>query len=364
MNAPKLSLPIAHWSLADQAALRMAMAPGLRRNRAGRAARWRPATVRTVTECVGCFLAFLAASANTVAAAGLGEVCTEERVDQWIAAMRGRNLMANTIQTRVISLQRGCWAMYPFSEWNWLKDIARDLPDGKLETRRRKMLKLRHSRELMELGVRLIVESETSRFCSHHRRHVQARSGMMIAFLASRPLRLKNFTSLRLGVHLTRQEDGRWRLQIPPTETKNSETIDDRLPEDIGLLLDRYLRVDRRSLLARGPCGLNSDEGYLWISEAGQPMTASSIRVRIKEQTFKAFGVAITPHRFRDAGATTIAIELPAEIGMALPLLGNRAMNTIEAHYNMATTLEAAQRLNESLEAIMRELGLSSKQVK
>ena len=112
-------------------------------------------------------------------------------------------------------------------------------------------------------------------------------------------------------------------------------------------MLDRYLKVDRPPLLARGPSGSNSDEGYLWISEAGRPMTSSSIRVRIKEQTFKAFGVAITPHRFRDAGATTIAIELPAEIGMALPLLGNRDMNTIEAHYNMATTLEAAQRLEQ-----------------
>jgi hypothetical protein len=42
--------------------------------------------------------------------------------------------------------------------------------------------------------------------------------------------------------------------------------------------------------------------------------------------------------------------------------VGDRATvppdKTIEAHYNMATTLQAAQRLIESLEATMRDLGL------
>jgi hypothetical protein len=83
--------------------------------------------------------------------------------------------------------------------------------------------------------------------------------------------------------------------------------------------------------------------------------------VRIKERTSKAFGVATTPHRFRDAGATTVAIERPAEMNMALALLGNRNANTIEAHYNMATSLEAAQRMNDSLAATMRDLGIAPK---
>ena len=123
------------------------------------------------------------------------------------------------------------------------------------------------------------------------------------------------------------------------------------------MLLDRYLEADRPALLARRQRS-DSDEDHLWISEDGLPMTFTGIRLRIKEQTFKAFGVAICPHRFRDAGATTIAIELPAEMGMALPLLNNRDEKTIEMHYNMATTLQAAQRLNESLEATLRDLGL------
>jgi len=48
-------------------------------------------------------------------------------------------------------------------------------------------------------------------------------------------------------------------------------------------------------------------------------------------------------------------------MNMALALLGNRNANTIEAHYNMATSLEAAQRMNDSLAATMRDLGIAPK---
>ena len=357
MNPPRLCLPVAAWSIADQAALRMATTPGLRCERAGRAARWRPATVKIMTEGVGSFLGYLAIAGTDVAAGDLAVLCTEGRVLDWIAGLMARKLAAHTIRFRVTGLKRGCEVMYPFSDWGWLKDVVAELPDGKLESRRRKIHQLRHSRELLELGVRLITQSLTRRVLRPHLRHVYARDGMLIAFLASRPLRIKNFTSLQLGRHLIRREDGRWRLHIDPTDTKNRETIDDVLPEDIGMLLDRYLEADRPALLARRQ-GSASDEDHLWISEDGLPMTFTGIRFRIKEQTFKAFGVAISPHRFRDAGATTIAIELPAEMGMALPLLNNRDEKTIEMHYNMATTLQAAQRLNESLESTLRDLGL------
>jgi len=49
MSGQRLCLPVADWSPEDQAALRMATTPGLRRARAGRAARLKPATVRIMT---------------------------------------------------------------------------------------------------------------------------------------------------------------------------------------------------------------------------------------------------------------------------------------------------------------------------
>jgi integrase len=361
MSSQRLFLRVSAWSPQDQAALRMATTPGLRRARAGRAARWRPATVRIMTEGVGSFLGFLALSGVAAAEAGLSALCTEASVLDWITALIERRLTAYTIRFRVTGLQRGCEVMYPFSDWRWLKEIVADLPDGRQESRRRKMHQIRHSRELLELGVRLITSALSGRYLRPHLRHVVARDGMMIALLASRPLRLKNFTDLRLGRHLIRQEDGRWRLLVPASETKNGQSIEDILPEDIGRLLDRYLAIDRPVLLACGPTTAGAQEDHLWISEDGLPMTSTNVRNRITLETFKAFGVAISPHRFRDAGATTIALEMPAQMDMALALLGDRDPNTIAEHYNMATTLQASLKLAESLEAMMRELGVRSR---
>ena len=44
------------------------------------------------------------------------------------------------------------------------------------------------------------------------------RDGLMLALLAARPLRLKNFTALRLGVHLRSTSDG-YLIDIPGNET-------------------------------------------------------------------------------------------------------------------------------------------------
>ena len=63
---------------------------------------------------------------------------------------------------------------------------------------------LRDSRELLQLGLELIKEAEETEFLRPHLRQVQLRDGLMIAFLALRPLRIKNFSSLQLGNHLVR----------------------------------------------------------------------------------------------------------------------------------------------------------------
>jgi hypothetical protein len=281
----------------------------------------------------------------------------EDNVLAWIAAMQARHLTANTIRFRVIGLLHGCQVMYPFENWAWLKEVIHDLPDGRLQSRRRKLPQLRDSRELLQLGMALIREAEDKQFLRSHLRQVQRRDGLMIAFLALRPLRVKNFSGLQLGRHLVRREDGRWRLRIPSEETKNYETIDDMLPDVLGSMLDRYLGYARPVLLSRR-AGDPSSETYLWISEDGLPCTATGIRLRIKEHTQRAFGVSISPHRFRDAGVTTIAMELPEHIDMGLALLGNRSRETMHAHYNMAGTNQAGLQLNVVLEGLMRELEL------
>jgi len=356
MSRPRYSIPPHQWSLHDQAALRLALMPGSRRQRTGRGAHWRPASVRTLCEGTSYFVAFAADNGIDVSRSALSEFCTVEGTWGWIDEMRFRGLAPATIRMRVVGLQRIVAVTYPFSCWRWLSDIVAELPDGRLESRRRKMPKIKHSRELLKLGVQLVAAAATSPFLRPHLRHVQVRDGVLIAFLALRPLRLKNLTGLRLGVHLRRQESGNWRINVPGSETKNRETIDWIVPEDLGLLLDRYLANERPALLARRCASSTETEDHLWISEDGLSLSYSNIAARVREHTLRAFGVVISPHRFRDAAATTATIEHPTNLRTALALLADRDPRTIQHHYDQANSLLASQKINRSVEVTKQEL--------
>ena len=358
MRGARLCIPLVDWSPQDQEAVRRARTPGLRRSGGGRAVSWRPTTLALMIEAVGHYLGFLSIAGVSLKAAALPALVREDKVLAWITAMQARHLTANTVRFRVTGLLHGCQVMYPFENWTWLKRVVRDLPDGRLQSRRRKLPQLRHSRELLRLGLDLILDAEERHFLRSHLRQVQRRDGLMIAFLVLRPLRIKNFSSLQLGRHLVRRGEGRWRLRITSDETKNRETVDDLLPDELGRMLDHYLAHDRPVLLGRRVSDPSS-ESHLWISEDGVPCTPTGIRVRINEHTLKAFGVSVSPHRFRDAGVTTIAMELPEHIDMGLALLSNRSRETMQVHYNMADTNQAGLRLIEAVEGLMKELELT-----
>ena len=356
MRRRRLSIPPDEWSLRDQTALRQALTPGSRRLRTGRGSHWRPASVETLCESTSYFAGFIAAAGVDVGNSTLSEFCTMERVWSWIDEMRDRSLAPATIKMRTVGLQQIMRVMYPFTSWGWLYDIVNELSDGLLESRRRKMPKIKHSRELLKLGVRLVIEAKTRAFIRPHLHHVQVRDGVIIVFLALRPLRLKNLTGLRLGVHLRRQESGTWRIQVSASETKNRETIDWVVPEDLALFLESYLAIDRPALLARRTGPGAESEDHVWISEDGLPLSYTNLSLRVRECTARAFGVSISPHRFRDAAATTATIEFPTNLRTALALLGDRDPHTIQHHYDQANSLVASQKVNDSVDATKQEL--------
>ena len=70
-------------------------------------------------------------------------------------------------------------------------------------------------------------------------------------------------------------------------------------------------------------------------------MTQMAIYDRVRARTKDQFGVAINPHLFRDAAATTMAIADPANVRLAAPLLGHRTFTTTERYYRQARALDA-----------------------
>jgi len=71
----------------------------------------------------------------------------------------------------------------------------------------------------------------------------------------------------------------------------------------------------------------------------------------IRNRTQAKFGKALTPHLFRHAAATSIAIEDPAHVRMSAAILGHSTLATTERYYNLATGLEALRRYQKTVQS-------------
>jgi integrase/recombinase XerD len=210
---------------------------------------------------------------------------------------------------------------------------------------RDKRARLRGADELLALGRDLMRRAETDDRHTERERARLYRDGLMIALLATRPLRLQNFVDLMLARHLVRRGDGWW-LEIPGPETKTDEPIDLPFPDDLVPALETYLAFWRPRLAAPAHVARSS---ALWLTQRGTPISAIHAYVRISELTKQAFGRPVNPHLFRDAAATTIAITKPEQVRIMGRLLGHRSLASSERYYNLARGAEAAQAWHQAL---------------
>ena len=89
--------------------------------------------------------------------------------------------------------------------------------------------------------------------------------------------------------------------------------------------------------------------------EIGTMLENGALASRIRKHTKEAFGASLPPHWFRDAAATSIAVEDPRHVCDAHHILGN-TLATTEKHYNQARSLEASRRHQAMLAAIRSSL--------
>jgi integrase/recombinase XerD len=188
---------------------------------------------------------------------------------------------------------------------------------------------------------------------SPRRRAVAYRDGLIVALLAARPLRRRNFATLELGRHLARAGEG-WRIVVPGEETKTGRPLDLLFPEVLMPALERYLAVHRPVLAMQPGRGRGKAGAALWLSAEGGPLSEVMLGYLVKERTRAAFGRAINPHLFRDAAATSLAIEDPARVRIAAQVLGHTAFATTERHYNLARSQDAASAWHQILGGLRR----------
>ena len=180
------------------------------------------------------------------------------------------------------------------------------------------------------------------------------RDGLMIAFLAARPVRISNLADIELDRHAERQGEFYW-LVYPAKEMKNRRALEFPLPREMTVSMQQYLELYRPLLLSRtGRWNRGSHDG-LWVSRDGSKLVRGRIREIVARHTERRIGWAINPHLFRDAAATSVAIEDPEHVGIVAAILGHGDYRTAERYYNQADALAASRRYHQVLESLRNQ---------
>lgn len=335
-------LPFDAWPDSDRTAWAAAIAEGDVIDGRGPAAHWATATRRTNIQHYARWLGFLLAEGCLQEQLRPEERVTRDAVRAYVARLKA-GIAPRTLVSALVGLKVMMKAMAPHQDWRWLADVSNALNRSALP-RRDKRAKLRPTGEIYAAAV---VELRRLSRTSLRRRidRVAFRDTLMLAILATRPLRLRNLAGIRIGRHLIPQGQA-WLLAFPAEEVKNRRPLEHDLPEGLALFLATYLERVRPAFLK----GAVSD--MLWLGFEGGPLTPHSIYGRILLVSERLLGVAINPHLLRDCAATSLATVSPAAALSAAALLGHQSFATTERYYIRANQLEAGRAVNAILAGI------------
>jgi integrase len=169
------------------------------------------------------------------------------------------------------------------------------------------------------------------------RRARQFRNGLMVALLAERPIRLKNFSALELGRSFVEVE-GQWWIVLDGRDTKEGRPDERRVPEALMSHLRRYL-THHRNVLA----GMQEPSTALWLSTYGQPMRYDSVAAAIAETTRQTVGMKVRPHLFRTSAGSSAAIHAAQLPHLTSAVLNHRDQKTAHEHYIRVASMSAGQ---------------------
>jgi integrase/recombinase XerD len=287
---PIASLPEAAWPAADRAAWAAARAPGGFLGDAGLAAHWAGVTAARTMEAYGVWAGWLAAAGELDPAAPPAARITPERLARYVAALAGY-LAPVSVERRITLLGEAVRVMCPDEDTSWLRRVA-----GRLKARalpsRDKASRLVAAHELVEAGLGLMaqatIDAEATAGGAALQQAADFRDGLMIAFLALRPVRVKNLVELTLGGNLILGEDTA-EVRFAAAAVKNRRPLAFSWPDMLIGPLQIYLAVHRPILLQGG------NDDALWISQ-GRRLGYQGCQQRVQKTTLRLLGKSIPPH--------------------------------------------------------------------
>lgn len=307
---------------------------------AGRLARRRPATLDLYASSYGHWLGWLEHIGALQVAEAPENRATRDRLTAYWRAMKAAGLADFTISIRLANLAHALKALNPGGDWRWINRAAGRIANAAMR-RNDPRQKMRPPEEIVQLGRDLMDQADALGEPGLETA-IQYRDGLVLALQTFRALRGKNLGGLVLGRTLLRT-DGGWRIDFSSSDMKGRRPLVMPWPESLVSHLERYIGFYRPVFLA-GLQAPELDEGALWYSPSGKPMSPGLLRKRLRIRTGRALGVAINTHSFRHIAATTIAEADPNGVTNIAGLLGHSTLGTSEKYYNQARQIAAADR--------------------
>lgn len=340
------------WPRADREAWEAALEDSDVLDVGGVAARWAPVTRNGVVKNYGRWLTWCELNGTLIAASPPAARVTHANVAAYLDTLRQQSLSSASVHCYVSRLTMAISAMAPSANWQWLQKIVNRLQQMRVPTDRKRG-RVVPARDLFGYGLDLIVEAERDLRTGSLAQAIRYRGGLMIALLAARPFRIRNFGAIELHRHLLPSHDGFY-LAFEADETKTKQRLEADVPAALVEPLRRYLAVYRPRLLGGAVGHTCKPTQRLWVSGVGQGITETRIRDQITELTAKRFGRSINPHLFRDCAATSLALEGPSHSSTTMRILGHRSTATAERYYVQAKTQEAARTYQAQVRALRR----------
>jgi site-specific recombinase XerD len=343
------------WPAKDRDAYEAAIQPGDPLEPGGLAAEWSSFSRRKNVNGYGRWLTWLDIHGLLDASMGPADRITRERITAYVKDLHQLNAPF-TVLTRVEELIQMLRVMVPAYDVDWLRRVTSRIRMTAVSSRNKRQ-RVKPSEYLVDFSLELMAKSEGADGGTPLARAITFRDGLMLALMAARPFRRKNFAAIEIGRHLVRVGDMYW-LRFMAFETKSRRPIEVPFPVGLQHYLERYLAHYRPQLSQRTGrwnrgCGATN---ALWLSTHGSAMTEIAIYFRIMKLTVEKFGHIVNPHLFRDSAATSIAIEDPQHVRCTMGVLGHSNLGTSEKHYNQAGSLEASRRLQRHVLELRRQL--------
>jgi site-specific recombinase XerD len=328
------SLPIQEWPEADRQAWEVACRPGIRLKPGGSASYLAEVSRDDFARRYGAFLGFLQRRGSLDLNAATAAQVTPSNVEPYITELNAR-VRSVTVWNCIYKLRRAAELLTPVTDYSWLSEIEKDL--ALVMEPRSKFDRLVFTQRLAKAGLTLVAEAQ--QFAKNDLDRARGvRNGLIIALLAHRPARIRNFATLEIGRTFKQIQDSWW-IALSRQSTKTKRLDERRVPEVLNDAIDVYLKQSRPDLLgSRGPTD------FLWISSrTGRRITTKNLGTLISKLTSRTLGVDVSPHLFRTAAATTAAMYGGNTPHLASAVLGHTDSRVTEEHYKRTSSIAAAK---------------------